>query len=72
MFTRTLSILFVAVFAMAITLPATAEPVSVVYDDATTCDPLGTGKDVHELGLGAASGLSFFPLDEEISAFAFI
>ena len=71
MITRSFSILFVAAVAMISTPLATAVPVSVVYDNATTCDPLGSGKDVHELGLGLASGLTgLFPLDEEITAVA--
>ena len=71
MITRTLSILFVTMFAMAITLPATAILVTVDFDDAGTCDPLEDGNDVHELGLGAFSGVVAFPIDEEIEAFAF-
>ena len=70
MSTRIVFILLAAASVMLFATSAIAVPVDVAFDDATTCDPLGSGQDVHELGIGAASGLPFFPPNEEISAVA--
>ena len=70
----TLIIIATITLAMILTSPATAVPVTVTFDDASTCDPLINGTvDLHVLGLGAASGLpagAGFPIDEEIVATA--
>ena len=68
----TLIITITIALAMILTSPAKAVPVSVVFDDTTTCDPLASGTfTLHELGLGATSGFpAGFPSDEEITASA--
>lgn len=53
-----------------------AVPVKVYYDDTDHCDPLMVPRDVDELGIGqslvvAGTSNGPFPMDEEISAFAF-
>ncbi len=71
MLTRTTLIITTTIaLALVLSSSVTAVPVSVVFDDAASCDPLAEGLgDLHELGLGAASGfVNLFPSNEEISA----
>ena len=64
MLTRTLSILFVAVFALVLTttVEVYALPTQVVHDDVKHCDTLFIPKQVDEIG-----DSTFFPVGEQLA-----